>query len=311
VSSALVLGERGSGLTTFVGLLYTAQVRLGTEESDQFRFHAERESIRQLEAIYGELGAGRFPTRDANWDERPLSFVFGFRHGRLRGLGHHGEEPENGFDTVEVRVAGMQTETVDELRGHDAVLDAPTLRSLRSQVVVPLIDASALAAEPPPGQERAVSRQDRQLSSTLGFLAAFLSAERDRKARRMFPLLVVTKCDTLGLETLRRLNAPGGTPSDWTADARRALGARLLRTYFPETAKFLDAPRDRSGVTVAPPEWYFSSLGIERTGEETRVQRRSRAPVGGWEPVYPFEEYRSLIETLGKIARRTPSIPAV
>jgi len=73
MTSALVVGDRGSGLTTFVGLLYTAQVRLGTEEADEFRFHADRESIRQLEAIYGELGAGRFPERDVNWEEHPLS----------------------------------------------------------------------------------------------------------------------------------------------------------------------------------------------------------------------------------------------
>jgi hypothetical protein len=305
MSSALVLGERGSGLTTFVGLLYTAQVRLGTEESDEFRFHAERESIRHLETIYGELGSGRFPSHDGGAEERPLGFVFGFRHGKLRGLGRGTAEPESGFDTVEVQVSGMLTDAVAELRSRDAVLDAVTLRSLRSQVVVPLLDARSLAAEP-----AASAAQDELLAGTLGVLAAFLAAERDRRARRMFPLFVVTKTDTLNLETLRRLDAPGGTPAAWSATDRRAFGARLLRAYFPETAKFLDAPRRRSGLLVAAPEWFFSSLGTEGAGRETRIQRRSLSPVGGWEPVYPFEEYRALIETLGRIARRLPKEPA-
>ncbi|HYB79157.1 MAG TPA: hypothetical protein VEG66_05300, partial [Thermoplasmata archaeon] len=65
MGSALVVGDRGSGLTTFVGLLYAAQLRLGTEERDEFRFSADRETIRQLEGIYGELVAGRFPEWDA------------------------------------------------------------------------------------------------------------------------------------------------------------------------------------------------------------------------------------------------------
>jgi hypothetical protein len=304
MSSALVLGEPGSGLTTFVGLLYTAQVRLGTEEADEFRFHAERESIRHLETIYGELGAGRFPTHDPRGEERPLTFVFGFRHGKLRGIGRGSSEPEGGFDTVEVQVSGMLTDAVAELRRRDAVLDAGTLRALRSQVVVPLLDANLLAAEP-----AASAARDEQLAGTLGVLAAFLAAERDRRARRMFPLFVVTKADTLTLETLRRLDAPGGTPSSWSVGARRAFGARLLRAYFPETARFLEAPRRRSGLVVAPPEWFFSSLGTESADPEHRIQRRSRSPVGGWEPVYPFEEYRALIETVGRIARRVPSEP--
>ena len=64
MTSALVVGEPGCGRTTFVGLLYTAVVRLGNEEADWFRFHAERESIRRLESIYGALGAGLFPPVD-------------------------------------------------------------------------------------------------------------------------------------------------------------------------------------------------------------------------------------------------------
>jgi len=48
MNSALIVGDQGSGLTTFVGLLYTAQVRLGTEAADKFRFHADRDTIQQL-----------------------------------------------------------------------------------------------------------------------------------------------------------------------------------------------------------------------------------------------------------------------
>ncbi|MGP8073935.1 MAG: hypothetical protein ACLQD9_06530 [Thermoplasmata archaeon] len=307
MSAALVLGERGSGLTTFVGLLYTAQVRLGTDESDEFRFHAERESIRQLETIYGELGAGRFPTHDANWEDRPLSFVFGFRQGKLRGLAHRETEPDTGFDTVEVQVSGMLTDVAAELRDNNAVLDPSTRRSLRSQVVVPLIDASSLAPPPRNGDPLPVSDRDRLLAGTLDLLGKFLAAEPDRKARRLFPLFVVTKSDRVQLETLRRLDAPSGVPAEWTPEARRALGGRLLRTYFPETSKFLESHERGAGLVVAAPEWYFSGLGTEATGGELRIQRRSRAPVGGWEPVYPFDEYRALIETLGKIAHRLPS----
>ncbi len=310
MSSALVLGDRGSGLTTFVGLLYTAQVRLGIDAADEFRFHAEREAIRQLEAIYGEIGAGRFPSRDADWEDRPLSFVFGYRQGKIRGLGRHEGAEGIGFDTVELQFSSLLTGAVVEVRDHNAVFDASMRRSLRSQIVIPLIDASTLSPEPNGGPESPVARQDRTLAGTLDLLGKFLATEPDRHARRLYPLFVVTKTDMLELETLRRLDAPSGLPEEWSPEARRALGFRLLRTYFPETAAFLEARRRASGVTVAPPDWYFSRLSTEGSGHELKIQRRSRVPVGGWEPVYSFEEYRALIESLGKISHHLPLVPA-
>ncbi len=307
MSSALVLGARGSGLTTFVGLLYTAQVRLGTQDSDEFRFSADRESIRQLEAIYGELGAGRFPVRDANWEEHPVSFVFAFRHGMLRGLGRNGGGSEGGFDTVRVQVGGMATDEVAELREHDALLEESTRRLLRSQVILPLIDATSLRPEIDPASAPRLSRDDRVLAETLDLLGGFLAAERERRARRMFPVFVVTKVDEFSLETLRQLAAPSGIPASWNREARRAFGARLLRRYFPLTGRYMEPPRARSGLMISPPDWFFSSLATEEVAGELRIERRSLAPAGGWEPEYPFEEYRALIGRLGQLAHRLPS----
>lgn len=306
MSSALVLGTRGSGLTTFVGLLYTAQVRLGTQESDEFRFSADRESIRQLEAIYGDLGAGRFPVRDANWEEHPVSFVFAFRHGVLRGIGRTGGRASAEFDTVRVQVGGMPTEEVAELREHDAVLEESTRRLLRSQVILPLIDATSLSPEPTATGAPRLTLEDRTLAQTLDLLGGFLAAEPERRARRMFPVFVVTKVDEFPRETLRLLAAPGGIPASWSREARRAFGARLLRRYFPLTSRFLESPSPHPGLTLTPPEWFFSSLGTDESTGELRIARRSLAPAGGWEPEYPFEEYRALIGKLGGLAHRLP-----
>ncbi len=309
MSAALVLGDRGSGLTTFVGLLYTAQVRLGIDESDEFRFHADRESIRRLEAIYGELGSGRFPTHDEDWQQHPLSFVFGFRRGRLRSLGNT-PGPSDGFDTVEVLVGGLPTDEAAELDAHDALLDRETRELLSSRVVIPLVDAVALSPDPNDAERLSLARADRLLASTFALLEKFVAAERERRTRRLFPLFVLTKVDRLHLETLRRLDAPSGVPSEWKAEARRAFGDRLLRQYYPETARQLDGSHRTDGLAISRPEWFYSGLATELIADELRVQRRSRAPAGGWEPSYPFEEYRSLIETLGRLAHRLPAVQA-
>jgi hypothetical protein len=307
MSSALVVGDRGSGLTTFVGLLYTAQVRLGTEEADEFRFHADRETIRQLEAIYGELGAGRFPEREVNWEEHPLSFVLGFRNGHLHGFSRHGPGEEGGFGTVRIQVGGISTQELAELREHDAVLEESTRRLLRSQMVIPLVDTSRLFPGPDGPETPSLARYDAMLAATLDLVGRFLTAERNRRARKMYPLFVFTKLDRCPAETLVELEAPPGPPSTWTPDARDRFGQKVLERYLPETREFLGRSSRGTRLVKEPPAWFFSHLRLTEGEGAPRIARRSRAPLGSWEPEYPFEEYRALIERLASLGQRLPT----
>jgi hypothetical protein len=305
MSTALVLGERGSGLTTFVGLLYTAQVRLGSEEADDFRFSAERESLRRLGAIYAELGDGKFPAMDVDWEENPLSFVFGFRRGRFSAWSRRAVSEESDFDTVRFQVGGIPTEEVAELHHHDAVLQAGTRELLRSHVILPLVDASWLSAEPKEIGGLPMARYDRTLASTLDLLGKFLAAEQRSKDRRMCPVFIVTKFDRVRPEALRHVGAPNAAPRDWSGSVRTAVGQQILTKYLPATAKVL-AERSEGRISIEPPAWYFSGLRTENRNGETRILRRERTSMGGWEPEYPFEEYRSLLVHLGELAHRFP-----
>lgn len=306
MSSALVLAERGAGLTTFVGLLYTAQVRLGTELTDEFRFSADHESIRRIAAIYGELGDGRFPEHDADWEEHPLSFVFGFRRGRFARMARSSASEDGEFDTVRVQVGGIPADEVAELNSHDAVLSAGTRRLLRSPVVIPLVDAGWLSDDPAGIGGLPMLRYDHTLAGTLTLLGKWLAAARRPKDRRMYPIFIVTKFDRATPETLKSLHAPAGDPESWPADERQALGGRILQRYFPETAKVLAAKWD-GAPTIRPPVWFFSSVRTEERDGETRILRRSRSPLGGWEPEYPFVEYRTLIERIAELSHKLPT----
>jgi hypothetical protein len=308
VASALVLGERGCGLTTFVGLLYTAQVRLGTENADEFRFHAERESIQQMEAVYGELGAGRFPAADIDWERQPLSFVFGYRRGHVAWFAGGGGSGQRGFSTVRFQVGGMPAEVASELRDHDAILDRATLNLLRSPIQIPIVDGAWLAPDRSSIAALPLARYDQHLAVTLDLLRKFLASDRDKRARQMFPLFVVTKFDRVLPETLKALGAPDAAPGGWTPEKRSQVGQQILRGYLPATSEFLSRASE-DGVKLSPPEWYFSGLRTEEKGDEIRILRRRISPFSGWEPEYPFEEYRGLLARIGELAGRLPSEP--
>jgi hypothetical protein len=305
MSSALVLGDRGGGLTTFVGLLYTAQVRLGIEEEDEFRFSADRESIRRIGSIYASLGDGRFPEAEADWEHHPLSFVFGFRRRGLMGLAPREPSEDGHFDTVEFQIGGLPAGEVAELDQHDAVLEAGTRRLLRSQIVLPLVDAAGLSAEPGDIAGLAMARYDRVLAGTFTLLGKFLAAEPERRARRMYPLFIVTKFDRISLGVLRLLQAPPGPPGEWTEQERADVGSLLLATYLPQTTKVL-VRKGVGAVMHDAPAWFFSGLTTEEREGDTRIVRRPRPPLGGWEPEYPYEEFRALLLRMSEIAHRLP-----
>ncbi|MGB6500705.1 MAG: hypothetical protein WBG19_04820 [Thermoplasmata archaeon] len=303
MSSALVVGGRGAGLSTFLGLLYTAEVRLGSEKADEFRFHVDRESIRRLEAIYGELGDGRFPESEVDWARTPLTFLFGFKRSGMRRVLPRGATPDLEFRPFRVEIGGFATDEVAELSGRDAVLDATTRRLLGSHILVPILDATLLPEDEGEPTDR-LGREDRQLAQAFDLVLRFVSAERDRRARRLFPLFVMTKCDRLPPAAARRLGAPHGPPPTWSPEARAAFGAKVLSELLPETARMLATPRARK-VEIADPRWFFSEVGTEERSA-SRIRRRWKTPVGGWEPEYPFEEYHALLDRLGEIAYRLP-----
>jgi hypothetical protein len=306
MSSALVLGDHGSGVTTFIGLLYTAQVRYGIESEDSFRFHADRETIRMLQDIYGSIGDGHFPELEVDWERRPLSFILGFRRKGLTGMGGSRGKPDEEFDRVRIQVGGLPVEEIAELRDFDAVLDAPTRRLLRSPILIPLIDSTLLGSENLSPAARRIAKYDATLAKTLELLKSFLAAAQRKRERQLFPLFVATKFDQIDANVLRILHAPADAPTTWSQNEKMDLGQRLLVQYLPQTARTLVTDR-HTKLHLASPVWFFTGVRTELSAENgLRIRRRLRIPHGGWEPEYPFEEFRSFIDRLGVLARRLP-----
>jgi hypothetical protein len=304
VSSALVVGSPGCGMTTFFGLLYTAEVRLGGAESDAFRVHFDHDSIRRLAAIYTDLGDGRFPASEVDWSETPLAFLLGIRASPLLHRPPSVSPAPEEFDPRRVEVGGLSTEEAAELAERDTRLDDTSRRLLRSPVVIALLDASSFPTDSA-SDIASLARDDRRLARTLELSIGFLSAERRRAERRLHPVFVLTKCDRLSPAARTFLGLGASAPLPRDPRERTALGAKILARLFPKTERALASAGARR-VSVAPASWYFSEVGTGPIDHE-RIRRRWRTPEGGWEPDYPWDEYRALLGRIGELAQRRPA----
>src|SRR2546426_10000849 len=70
----VIVGNRNSGKTTFLGLLYAAKVKCGSEKADDFRFHASFESLDEISGVFQRLMSGAFPDSGTKEGVRESAF---------------------------------------------------------------------------------------------------------------------------------------------------------------------------------------------------------------------------------------------
>src|SRR3989454_12762194 len=75
-----LLGDRASGKTTFLGLLYSAQGKYGTVVQDDFRFHAAIQSLNIMSAVFEGMKDRRFRNATLKEEITELGFVLGYFH---------------------------------------------------------------------------------------------------------------------------------------------------------------------------------------------------------------------------------------
>ena len=261
MANVVVVGARGSGRTFFVGLLYAALVRYAGEAQGRLRFHVPPASVDLLGRLYESLRGGDPPA----WPQG-------------------GPEEVGRFVSTE----GALTHLGSSLLGGGAL--------------VSMLDASALSWDPE-GPGPRPHPWDEPLASLLRTL---LGAARDHpsvRPGRLRPLFVLSKYDLLGPKLRTALLPDGGTAEGWTEEVRALATRTLLERFLPRTREALRSGAGASGILEEPSTyitWVRPEPGTEPAGGPMRLKGHATAD-RGWEPDYPYLEYRDLIERLARL----------
>src|SRR5207247_5519234 len=117
-----LLGDRASGKTTFLGLLYSAQVKYGTGVQDDFRFHAPIQSLNIMSAVYEGMKDGRFPSATLMEEITELGLVFGYLRKVVGKMQYYIRQQNwmNTFSTHRFSAYAMSCEIIEVL--YDTVI---------------------------------------------------------------------------------------------------------------------------------------------------------------------------------------------
>lgn len=295
----VIVGDRESGKTTFLALLYAAQVKSGSDRSDAFRFHAAFDSLDEISDAFQQLMSGSFPDAAVKEGIRGMTFHVDYRKSglgllsRLRSGGWTAGAPAS----LRFVLLRNLDEEMTRFRRGSSLANATLRDVLESEAVAILVDSSKLAGkgeESPPGP---MSRYDEALETLL----TILQRSGAGGSRPLHPLFIFSKFDSASPEGLRAAKVEGDPPGVRKTGPRAAYARALLNHTLPRTMARV-AARDPRGRRFATPRYFFSSVRTEpaATGERPRIRLR-RSGAAGWEPDYSADEYLALLESFWKI----------
>jgi len=298
----VIVGDRDSGKTTFLALLYAAQVKSGSDRADDFRFHVAFESLDEISGVFQQVMSGNFPDSAAKEGIRGITFHLGYRKsgfGILARLRSRGWTPGAPASLRFVLLRNLEDE-MDRFRKGSSLTNAMLRDVLESDAIAILVDGRKLVLADEDRQLGAMGKYDGAVEALL----AAMQGSRGRGSRRsLHAIFVFTKFDSVDPKVLHAANLEAAPPEMKKTGPRAAYADALLDHNLPNTMARVRARQNR-GATFTTPSYFFSWVRTDAAspGRRERIRLR-RSDGGGWEPDYSKDEYLGLLECFWEIAR--------
>ncbi len=299
-----IVGDRGSGKTTFLGLLYAALVSSGSDKEDDLRFHVAYESLDEITALYQRLMSGGFPdsaTKEGIHELRVELGAGSSGRGFLSRLGSR-KGAAGASTTIRFTLPGNLDEAAHGFDQGSTFGTGPWREALDADVLLIVADSTKLtpkAEDPKPGP---MATYDDQIDS----LFTAIRRWRARGGREVVhPVFVLSKFDSVAPAVLTAAELEP-TPPDASKPGPRAAYARaLLDPNLPRTLATL-RETGKARPRLAEARYFFSSVHTKAgaPGQLPKIKLRGGGH-GGWEPDYSKDEHLALLERLAEIAAET------
>ncbi len=298
-----IVGDRGSGKTTFLGLLYATLVRSGSDKNDGLRFHVSLDSLEEITGLFQRLMSGAFPDSATKEGIHALRLDIAFRKSSRGGLLRRGSRrwTPDASTTVHVTVPGSLDEKTPGLFSGSTIGTGPWRDVLDADAVLILADSTKLVGKSEDSVPAPMGTFDRHVES----LFTSIRRWRSRGGREVLhPIFVLTKFDAVKPDVLRSANLESAPPGVGKPVPRAAYARALLEPNLPRALATVAEPGERP--RFAKPAFVFSWVRTEAVPADgsDRIRLR-RIDGGGWEPDFSTDEYVGLVDTVGGIAART------
>ncbi len=301
---AAIVGDQGSGKTTFLGLLYAALVSSGSGREDRLRFRVAYESVDEITTLFQRLMSGGFPDETIKEGLHELRLELDASASGRGLLGRLGSRrrSEDHSAAVHISLPGSLDEASPGLHQGSTFGTGKWRDALDADLLVMVVDATKLAAKEAGGKAAPLAAYDGRLE------ALFIAVQRWRSSGGrpvVHPVFAFCKLDAARPDLFRAANLEAAPPGVGRDGPRAAYAQALLEPNLPRTWALLHGPAGKK-LRFDSPAFVYSRVRTESTGagQPEKIKLR-QAPGGGWEPDYAQEEYVAFLERLVTVAAAT------
>ena len=312
---ATILGDRACGKTTFLALLYTAQIKYSNdkENKDNFRYWISPATTSFMGNLYGNLITGTWPDSTVKGQKVKVHFLYGFKKfgGDLYPDWIIKRDLKNPFFTMNFSVVDVAGEDVTELtETPDGVfyegLPDEMRKLLDSKVLVILLDVSKITDDPKSDEFKDLVRYDTRTAALISAIAEYNSKEKNHKLRRIFPVFVLTKFDMIDENLLTKMGLSRKFPSMKKPKSRKKFAEKILHDCFRQTLALIRGGQlKKVSFDDAYYAMSFVNTAFDKHGMPSPVvkKRKKGAEIA---VDYSYDEYRGLINHFRTIVKQMP-----
>ncbi len=318
-----ILGDRAAGKTTFIGLLYAAQIRFTNDPAnkDVFRFYADPTALSIIRKLYENLKTSAWPDGTTKGQKSMLRFTFGYEkmlHGAVLPQWMRERDWIHPFATINFNVYDVAGEDIQDMTKTPDGVQSKKLTDiakslLESRVLVMLIDTSKITEDCDSDEYRSMLEYDGIMATLISMIAQYNSEKPDPKERKIYPVIVFTKFDTLFQDENAVMIKDMEIPKDIktyadlnNSNIRRDYCEKILRNFFGQTLALLKGGK-LMNVSFDRTEYFFSYVNTKFGKDGKAVPNQRKILDGaGHEIDFSYDEYARFIMHFKKIANEMP-----
>ena len=308
-----IIGDRACGKTTFLGLLYSAQIKYTNEvaEKDAFKFTAEPQVASYMGEMHNQLRMGGWPDATLKGQTSKLSFLFGYKRligGATQKLPQWIQQQKwaRPYSTLKFTVYDVAGEDIqDIIRTPDGYLSADIPDEakdlLESRIIVLLIDSQKISAKVRSKAYMKMINYDKEMATLISLIASYNAKKSDPLERQIYPAIVFTKFDLVPTATLQEMGLSDKIPPIKDVKTRKKFAETIMRRFYKQTLAYLRGGMLK-GVSFDEAAYFFSEVETgfnEELGVESPMMK-------GDEISFSYSEYESFINYFKKIANSMP-----
>ena len=269
--SVSIIGTRGCGKSTFIGLLYQGMERYSNINPEDFIYYITSEVGDKIYDIRNNMLKGEYPAATTRHQLEQLNFLMGFKpkmHEKIIHLvknfssfGKYGD-----YLGMIMSVYDISGEDIQEYK-RIKTLNENIKKIFDSNIVVVIIDCALLTNSTKGRKYNLMLEYDKEVAVILSAYVEYRA--RDKMKEKLHPIFILAKMDAMDSE-IRNQYGVDRLEKTYDPEIAQEIGNQLMKSYLSATRAAMYGAQ-KVGIPLEDSKFFMSWV------EETRIDGTTEA----------------------------------